>query len=89
MLDAFTQATQKRLALFSGMLYSLICMTIWAALGGWLALFYLAAAALCLLGYRHMSYRQFGGVTGDLAGWFLQVTELALAAVIVIGGKWI
>ena len=34
-----------------------------------------------------MAYRQFGGVTGDLAGWFLQVTELALTAVIVIGGK--
>ena len=30
-----------------------------------------------------------GGVTGDLAGWFLQVTELALTAVIVIGGKLI
>lgn len=89
MLDAFTQATQKRLALFSGMLYGLICMTIWAVLGGWLALFCLAAAALCLLGYRHMAYRQFGGVTGDLAGWFLQVTELALAAVIVLGGKWV
>ena len=30
---------------------------------------------------------QFGGITGDLAGWFLQITELTLTAVIVIGGK--
>ena len=37
--------------------------------------------------YRHMSYKQFGGITGDLAGWFLQITELTLTAVIVIGGK--
>ena len=33
------------------------------------------------------TYKQFGGVTGDLAGWFLQVTELVLTAVIVMGGK--
>ena len=28
----------------------------------------------------------FGGVTGDLAGWFIQVTELALIAAVVLGG---
>ena len=26
--------------------------------------------------YRHMSYQKFGGITGDLAGFFLQVCEL-------------
>ena len=87
MLDAFTRATQKRMALFSGMVYGLLCAAVWALLGGWLAALCFAAAALCLLLYRRMAYRRFGGVTGDLAGWFLQVTELALTAVIVIGGK--
>lgn len=50
----------------------------------------LAAAVLCLVYYRVMSYRQFGGVTGDLAGYFLQLCELVLlagtvAAQLVIG----
>ena len=27
--------------------------------------------------YRYRSYRDFGGITGDLAGWFLQLCELA------------
>jgi len=36
-----------------------------------------------------MAYTQFGGITGDLAGWFLQVTELALTAAVVLGGKWL
>nr|WP_286167043.1 adenosylcobinamide-GDP ribazoletransferase [Clostridium sp. D33t1_170424_F3] len=43
-------------------------------------------AALAAFGYyRWMSVREFGGTTGDLAGWFLQLCELAilLAAVIV------
>ncbi len=87
MLDAFTRAAQKRMVLLSGLCYGLLCLLIWALLGGWLALLCLSAAALCLVYYRHVAYKQFGGVTGDLAGWFLQRTELALTAVIVIGGK--
>ena len=37
--------------------------------------------------YRYMAYKNFGGVTGDLAGWFVQITELVLTATIVLGGK--
>lgn len=34
--------------------------------------------------YRHFSYKNFGGITGDLAGWFLQICELLTAFVAVI-----
>lgn len=38
------------------------------------------------LWYGRMAEREFGGITGDLAGWFLQVCELAsLAAFLVLG----
>lgn len=87
MLDEFSSATQKRLAVISCGVYGVICLAAWTATGGWTALLCAAAAAACFLYYRHMAYRQFGGVTGDLAGWFLQITELVLAAVIMIGGK--
>lgn len=43
-----------------------------------------AAALLCLLWLRVMSARQFGGMSGDLAGWFLQTAELCMLAVLVI-----
>ena len=66
---------------------ALVAVFFWILTIGWLTLLCAAAAALCVLGYRRMAYRQFGGVTGDLAGWFLQVTELVLMAVIVIGGR--
>lgn len=37
--------------------------------------------ALAVFGYyRVFSYREFGGVTGDLAGYFLQLCELVIAA---------
>jgi len=34
--------------------------------------------------YRRMAVREFGGITGDLAGYFLQLAELALVAVLAI-----
>ena len=87
MLDAFAQAAHRRMVAISCMLYALLCAVCWFAFGGRLALACLAAAALCLMYYRRMAYKHFGGVTGDLAGWFLQITELVLTAVIVLGGK--
>jgi len=40
--------------------------------------------ALVFLYYRLMSYKVFGGITGDLAGWFLQMAELmGLAGVFI------
>jgi adenosylcobinamide-GDP ribazoletransferase len=44
----------------------------------------LAAAVVAMLWYYWMSHRQFGGITGDLAGWFLQMCECLMAAVLVI-----
>jgi adenosylcobinamide-GDP ribazoletransferase len=46
------------------------------------------AAALCVFGgYYQMSKQHFGGITGDLAGWFLVLAELCMAAAVMIAGK--
>lgn len=42
-----------------------------------------AAAAGTYLYYYCMAKKEFGGITGDLAGYFLQVCELVLAAVLM------
>ena len=41
-------------------------------------------ALLVFWWYHHMSIRQFGGITGDLAGYFLQIFELILMFGIVL-----
>ncbi|WP_282923839.1 adenosylcobinamide-GDP ribazoletransferase [Mediterraneibacter massiliensis] len=52
------------------------------------------AAAVCagvtFVYYRHMSRVKFGGITGDLAGYFLSLCELLTATGIVLagGGIW-
>lgn len=37
--------------------------------------------------YRAMALREFGGFTGDLAGWFIQVGELGLLAAVVLAER--
>lgn len=44
-----------------------------------------ASALLAFAWYRHMAMAEFGGVSGDLAGWFIQVAELTMLAVFIIG----
>ena len=45
---------------------------------------FVASAALAVFAYYYyMSKKQFGGISGDLAGWFLQTAELAMLAAAV------
>lgn len=44
----------------------------------------LAAALLVFLYYYGMSKRRFGGTTGDLAGYFLQICELAMLTILIL-----
>ena len=39
--------------------------------------------------YHETSLKQFGGITGDLAGWFLQRTELVMLAALLLSGRWL
>lgn len=61
------------------------------ALGGVTGLAMAAAGLLVFLHYRDVADKQFGGLSGDLAGWFLQRAELwmlgALAACRLMEGK--
>ena len=37
--------------------------------------------------YKHISKKEFGGITGDLAGFFLQNAELSILVAIMVGQK--
>ena len=65
--------------------WTALCLLLWGLLGGLSGAAAMAAVCLlCLLLYRRGAYRDFGGVTGDLAGAFLQMTELCLLAAAVL-----
>ena len=46
-----------------------------------------AAAVLTCLLCRRMALKKFGGITGDIQGFFLQMCELIMAFAAVIGGN--
>ncbi|NLO84823.1 MAG: adenosylcobinamide-GDP ribazoletransferase [Clostridiales bacterium] len=87
MLAGFARsAAQKSVTISSGV-FVLAAVIVWIIQLGFRGLFPLLAAGLCILFYRNKAYKYFGGVTGDLAGWFTQITELACIAAIMLGGK--
>ena len=53
----------------------------------WINLYFgfavLAVSGLVFFWYYRMSLKKFGGITGDLAGWFLQICELAILITVV------
>ena len=86
LLAAFRDAAEKKTSaviLFVFLVASAAGMIISTPIGIAMA----AAAVLCMLWLRIMSLRQFGGMSGDLAGWFLQTAELCMLAVLVIFEK--
>ena len=79
MLHAFSGTAQGYRVMVSMAGYfavSALCMIV---LGGWRGLIAVLVNCGIFLYYRLLSYRKFGGITGDLAGWFLQLAELGTA----------
>ena len=62
-----------------GCLSIVLAVALFALGGGVLVL----AAGFALWRYHRVAVKQFGGITGDLAGWFLQKAELYMLAALV------
>lgn len=81
---SFSGAAQKQTVRISSVVWtagSLVLMCLFHLIAGMLCIL---AALFTFLWYYWMSKKQFGGITGDLAGWFLQVNELALAVCLAV-----
>lgn len=86
-LAMFSDAVQERVVMFC--LYVLLFLSAgWmcvldpklgtaAVVSGWLVFFW----------YYRMSMKEFGGITGDLAGFFVQMCELVMALCVWAAGK--
>jgi adenosylcobinamide-GDP ribazoletransferase len=55
--------------------------------GTWELLAIPAAALLTFAWYHCISYRQFGGITGDTEGFFLQICECAMVVAGAVGQR--
>ena len=86
-LWAFTEPAHRSATLAVLGIFIVVCAAVMmtaSPLCGGLAVIACIAA---FVGYRLYSYKQFGGVTGDTAGWFLQICELCILAAVMIAEK--
>ena len=72
---AFQRASAKGALTAVSVLWMALAIAAMAVLDWVLALVAAGCVGLVFVWYGVMAYRKFGGVTGDLAGWFLQVCE--------------
>ena len=83
----FSNEANKKLTRGVMLVFLLVC-TVGMLLINWrLGGICLIVALLTYLYYYRMSVKEFGGITGDLAGYFLQLCELVMVVSVMIGGK--
>ncbi len=84
MLATFQSGAEKRITRMVLALYLLFAgggmLLLSPVTGGTAA----GAGLLVFLYYRYKSYKEFGGITGDLAGWFLQLCELFMGLTVAL-----
>ena len=80
LLRTFQDGAQKKRVRMVLIVWACVCGGIMLYLSWKTAVIVILAALFVFLYYYRMSRKQFGGITGDLAGYFLQVCELAMLA---------
>lgn len=84
LLYAFSSTAHKTAMRISLFVLLIACMVFMYVLWDVKGLILAGIAFLVFVYYRRISYKEFGGITGDLAGYFLQLSELLMLMGIVV-----
>ncbi|MDD2979663.1 MAG: adenosylcobinamide-GDP ribazoletransferase [Hespellia sp.] len=84
LVATFSDHAQKKTVRKVLFCYLILVSVVMCIIGGVPGGVGVALAGLTFWYYYRMSVKNFGGITGDLAGWFLQICELVMALGIVL-----
>lgn len=84
LVHAFADAAAKRTVAVGESVIIAVCAVVLVTCAGMLGLAVVVAVALMFAIYHVVAMRLFGGITGDVAGWFLQWAELLGVMAIVV-----
>ena len=87
MLFEFHNSANRRNSFLVLLAMAIACIVVLVAANPFMGFCMTCVALACLAGLYFLSDRTFCGMSGDLAGFFLQMCELALVACIAIAGK--
>lgn len=82
---AFSDASQKKVVSIVTFILALLSTQAMIFMGGMIGTSAIVGAVITFWIYRYVAYKEFGGITGDLAGWFLQLCELVMAIFVLVG----
>ena len=80
----FSESAHKKKVRITMICYIIACVAWMAYINVWLAVAAVVASVAVFVYYRHICIKEFGGMTGDLAGYFLQLCELVMAAAVIV-----
>ena len=86
MLYQFASEAHRRVVLTALYLQLVLCVGLMLAVSVKTGALACAAAGLTYAYYRQKSYREFGGITGDLAGYFVTLCEGVMAVLVAAAG---
>ena len=84
LVHAFSSAAQKSRVRAAAVVFLLLCAVLLLWRNPLLGVCVLAGCGLHLIYFYQMIQKQFGGITGDLAGYLVQMTELLILLVSVL-----
>ena len=82
-LQSFVRPAHKRITVAMELIFIIISICTLLFFQPFQGAAAVIAAFLVLVWHRHTAYRDFGGITGDLCGWFLQMSEIFMLAAVV------
>ena len=89
MLYTLTSAANNRVNLITAVELLAVCTALVWLLQGMAAVVYIVAMLLVFLFFSNMVLRQFEGISGDLCGWLLKVSEVAMLASVIVTLKFL
>ncbi len=82
-LQSFVKPAHKSITILVELLYLFAVFAVMLKIDVIIGLAVFFISGLTFIYYRHFSVKRFGGITGDLAGYFLQICELSVTAAAV------
>lgn len=87
MLSAFKESAQTRADIVALLVMYVVCAAAMLLQAPLVALAVIVGQLVCFFGLRLFANSQFGGMSGDLSGFYLQVAELVMLACLVFVSK--
>jgi adenosylcobinamide-GDP ribazoletransferase len=82
----FSDSADKKTVKIVVSLYILILFVFMLYIGVFIGVITIIASLVWFFVYKRICYNGFGGISGDLAGYFLQILELVILIIATIGG---